>query len=93
MAKIKTVFSCAECGGQTPKWQGQCPHCNAWNTLTEAVQAAPAANARFQSWSDSATQVQKLSDVQAEEVPRDPSGIEELDRVLGGGVVRGAVIL
>ncbi|UJB30141.1 MULTISPECIES: DNA repair protein RadA [Chromobacterium] len=93
MAKIKTVFSCAECGGQTPKWQGQCPHCNAWNTLTEAVQAAPAANARFQSWSDSATQVQKLSDVQTEEVPRDPSGIDELDRVLGGGVVRGAVIL
>lgn len=93
MAKIKTVYHCNECGGQSPKWQGQCPHCGAWNTLTEAVAAAPTANTRFQGWANTASQVQLLSDVQTEEVPRDPSGIDELDRVLGGGVVRGAVIL
>lgn len=93
MAKSKTVFSCTECGGQSPKWQGQCPHCNAWNTLVEAVAAPAAASPRFQSWAANVTKVQKLSEVQTEETPRDPSGIEELDRVLGGGIVRGAVVL
>ncbi|POZ63400.1 DNA repair protein RadA [Chromobacterium alticapitis] len=93
MAKSKTVFSCTECGGQSPKWQGQCPHCNAWNTLVEAVAAPAAAGPRFQSWAANVTKVQKLSEVQTEEAPRDPSGIEELDRVLGGGIVRGAVVL
>ncbi|MBX9299053.1 DNA repair protein RadA [Chromobacterium piscinae] len=93
MAKNKTVFSCTECGGQSPKWQGQCPHCNAWNTLTEAVAAPAAAGPRFQSWAANVTKVQKLSEVQTEETPRDPSGIDELDRVLGGGIVRGAVVL
>ncbi|UTH73111.1 DNA repair protein RadA [Chromobacterium sp. IIBBL 290-4] len=93
MAKSKTVFSCTECGGQSPKWQGQCPHCNAWNTLTEAVATPAAASPRFQSWAANVTKVQKLSEVQTAETPRDPSGIEELDRVLGGGIVRGAVVL
>ncbi|MEO9382666.1 DNA repair protein RadA [Chromobacterium phragmitis] len=93
MAKNKTVFSCTECGGQSPKWQGQCPHCNAWNTLVEAVAAPAAAGPRFQSWAANVTKVQKLSEVQTEETPRDPSGIDELDRVLGGGIVRGAVVL
>ncbi|MBP4048660.1 DNA repair protein RadA [Chromobacterium violaceum] len=93
MAKNKTVFSCTECGGQSPKWQGQCPHCSAWNTLVEAVAAPAAASPRFQSWAANVTKVQKLSEVQTEETPRDPSGIDELDRVLGGGIVRGAVVL
>lgn len=91
MAKPKTVFACTECGGETPKWQGQCPHCGAWNTLTESL-AQPAAASRFESWAGSA-QSQLLSDVQAEDLPRETSGIDELDRVLGGGLVRGAVIL
>lgn len=91
MAKIKTEYHCAECGGITLKWQGQCPHCQAWNTLSEVVAAN--SNSRFQSWTDQTAAVQNLSDVQAVEVPREPSGIGELDRVLGGGIVRGAVIL
>ena len=91
MAKIKTEYRCAECGGVTPKWQGQCPHCQAWNTLSESV--AEQSNPRYQSWTDQTAAVQNLSDVQAVEVPREPSGIGELDRVLGGGIVRGAVIL
>ncbi|VEB43858.1 DNA repair protein RadA [Chromobacterium violaceum] len=67
MAKNKTVFSCTECGGQSPKWQGQCPHCSAWNTLVEAVAAPAAASPRFQSWAANVTKVQKLSEVQTEE--------------------------
>ncbi|WP_215796370.1 DNA repair protein RadA [Paludibacterium paludis] len=92
MAKIKTVYTCGECAGQTPKWQGQCPHCGAWNTLSETVSSPASGGGRFQSWSTGSS-VQLLSDVTAEEVPRDPCGIDELDRVLGGGIVRGAVIL
>jgi len=94
MAKTKTIYSCTECGGQTPKWQGQCPHCMAWNTLTESV-AEPVAKGggnRFSALAASG-QVQKLSEVEAAEVPRTPTGIEEFDRVLGGGLVEGAVVL
>ncbi len=90
MAKTKTVFSCTECGGQTLKWQGQCPHCSAWNTLVESV--AEKSPSRYQSLAES-SRLTELKDVEAAEAPRRPSGIEELDRVLGGGLVRGAVVL
>ncbi len=92
MAKPKTQYQCSECGGTSPKWQGQCPHCGEWNTLVEGV-AAPAASARFQSWAAQSTRVQNLAAVTAEEVPRSATGMTELDRVLGGGLVDGAVIL
>ncbi len=92
MAKAKTIYSCTECGGTSPKWQGKCPHCNAWNTLVEAVEA-PAAAPRFETWTSQTSRVQSLSSVQAEEVPRESCGMEELDRVLGGGLVQGGVIL
>jgi DNA repair protein RadA/Sms len=93
MAKDKTVYSCSECGGSTPKWQGKCPHCNAWNTLVESV-AEPAANARnrFAALAP-ASEVAVLADIEAAEVPRTPTGIAELDRVLGGGIVEGGVVL
>jgi DNA repair protein RadA/Sms len=90
VAKTKTVFSCTECGGQAPKWQGQCPHCGAWNTLVEAV--AEKASPRYQALAES-SRLTELKDVDAAEAPRRPTGIEELDRVLGGGLVRGAVVL
>lgn len=94
MAKIaKTVYSCSECGGVVNKWQGKCPHCGEWNTLQESLAAPENKQVRFQSWAAEASQVQALSDVTAQEVPRNPTGIGELDRVLGGGLVRGAVIL
>jgi len=93
MAKLKTQYSCNECGGVTPKWQGQCPHCGAWNSLAETAIAPASSNPRFQAWAADTVAVQNLADVQAVEVPRQPSGIDELDRVLGGGIVRGAVIL
>ena len=90
MAKQKTVYNCTECGGQSPKWQGQCPHCGAWNTLVESV-AQPAAK-RYQGLAQT-SQIQLLGEVTAAEEPRLATGIGELDRVLGGGLVRGGVVL
>jgi len=94
MAKAKTIYSCTECGGQTAKWQGQCPHCMEWNTLVESVAEVAVAKGtnRFNALAASGG-VQLLSEVAAEEVPRTPTGIAEFDRVLGGGLVPGAVVL
>ncbi len=91
MAKAKTTYSCTECGGESPKWQGQCPHCAAWNTLVETI-AAPAPS-RFQSVAGKRSAVRSLGSVDARDAPRFPTGIEEFDRVLGGGLVPGGVIL
>lgn len=94
MAKQKTQFLCDACGGVSSKWQGRCPHCGEWNTLSEtAMAASTAANSRFQSWAAAASPVQLLADVSAVEVHRNATGMTELDRVLGGGLVEGAVIL
>ena len=94
MAKApKTLYRCTECGGTVPKWQGKCPHCGEWNTLQEDIVAPEPKNARFQSWAADSAQVVDLSRVSAVEVPRQPTGMGELDRVLGGGLVDGAVIL
>src|SRR5215831_4969346 len=90
MAKAKTVYSCNECGGQTLKWQGQCPHCGVWNALVETV--AEKSTARYRGIAQ-ASRVQTLSEVSAAEEPRRQTGIAELDRVLGGGLVRGGVAL
>ena len=94
MAKDKTEFVCQDCGGTSPKWLGKCPHCGAWNTLQESV-AAPAAAAskhRFAALAPTSA-VARLADIEATEVERTPTGQEELDRVMGGGVVEGAVVL
>ena len=93
MAKAKSVYSCTECGGQVLKWQGQCPHCQAWNTLVEALaEAAPAGANRYSRIAE-AGKPQRLSEVEAREENRIPSGLEEFDRVLGGGLVPGGVVL
>ncbi len=101
MSREKTIFTCTECGGTSPKWLGKCPHCNAWNTLMEGLvegaghsknrlsQAPGAAHAGLAQ----ATPVTPLSEIEATEVARTPSGLDELDRVLGGGVVEGGVVL
>src|SRR5690242_18339581 len=90
MAKAKTIYSCSECGGQTLKWQGQCPHCGAWNSLLETI--TEKAGSRYQGLTQ-ATQVRTLDEVSVVEEPRRETGISELDRVLGGGLVRGGVAL
>ncbi|MGB8339638.1 MAG: DNA repair protein RadA [Burkholderiales bacterium] len=92
MAKAKTIYTCTECGGQAPKWQGQCPGCGEWNTLVETVAESQTKNSRFQSLAKP-SEVQSLGDVEASEVPRRATGIAEFDRVLGGGLVEGAVVL
>ncbi|HSS46530.1 MAG TPA: DNA repair protein RadA [Burkholderiales bacterium] len=91
MTKPKSVYSCTECGGQVTKWQGQCPHCSAWNTLVETVVEAPSKN-RFSS-AATASKLQSLGEVEAQELPRQPTGLSEFDRVLGGGLVQGGVVL
>ena len=91
MAKAKTVYACTECGGQSSKWQGQCAHCGAWNTLVETV-AAPAA-LRFHAVAGTGSEVRALSKVEARADRSAPTGLEEFDRVLGGGLVPGGVIL
>ncbi|MFN7085786.1 MAG: DNA repair protein RadA [Burkholderiales bacterium] len=92
MAKPKSVYTCTECGGQVLKWQGQCPHCQQWNTLVETVaEAAPGGN-RFSLIAETGS-LQRLSEIEAREEARVSSGIAEFDRVLGGGLVAGAVVL
>ncbi|HEY0855913.1 MAG TPA: DNA repair protein RadA [Albitalea sp.] len=91
MAKDKSIYTCSECGGTSPKWLGKCPACGAWNTLVESVAEAPARN-RYQSIVKSQP-VATLSEIEASEVDRQPTGIDELDRVLGGGIVGGGVVL
>jgi DNA repair protein RadA/Sms len=92
MAKSKTQYVCNECGGTTAKWAGQCPHCSKWNSLIETVEQKNTANNRFAALAPSSA-VQKLSNIDAADVPRFSSEVSEFDRVLGGGLVPGAVIL
>ncbi len=90
MAKPKTVYVCTECGGESLKWQGQCAHCGQWNTLVEGM--AEKSPARYQGLAEP-TKVARLADIAAAETPRRTTGVGELDRVLGGGLVPGAVVL
>ncbi|HCE07646.1 MAG TPA: DNA repair protein RadA [Oxalobacteraceae bacterium] len=94
MAKPKTNYTCTECGGITNKWVGQCPSCNQWNTLVETI--IEAGGNRFSNQHQGLTQsapVLSLADIEAIDVPRFSTGIEEFDRVLGGGLVPGGVVL
>ena len=96
MAKSKTVYTCTECGASESKWQGQCPSCMAWNTLVESVAETSVSNNRYSNKFEGLTQsstLQKLSSIQAADIERTPTGISEFDRVLGGGLVEGGVVL
>ena len=91
MSKSKTQYVCTECGGSSPKWQGRCPACGAWNTLVESVvEKLPAS--RFQPLA-AVSGLTRLSEVEGGEDERIATGIHELDRVLGGGIVKGGVVL
>jgi DNA repair protein RadA/Sms len=95
MAKSKIVYACTECGGTSPKWQGQCPHCAVWNTLVETV-TQPAAVAtgegRYAALAETRG-LTMLDQVESIDIARIPSGLAEFDRVLGGGFVPGGVVL
>jgi DNA repair protein RadA/Sms len=92
MARDKSVYTCNECGASSPKWLGKCPGCGAWNTLVETVAEGGAGKNRFQSLAKSQP-VATLAQIEASDVERTPTGIAELDRVLGGGIVEGGVVL
>lgn len=95
-AKAKTVYVCSECGYETPKWLGQCPDCKAWNTLCEEVRvpeaksSAPRVNVANGSNSFS---MLRLQEIRSDKEIRYKTGLSELDRVLGGGIVNGSLVL
>ncbi|MCB1628549.1 MAG: DNA repair protein RadA [Xanthomonadales bacterium] len=88
----RTTYVCDQCGSVQPKWAGQCPDCQAWNSLTEQLQPALKSRAGGFAGTRSA-QVEDLAAVPADRAPRQSSGLAELDRVLGGGIVAGSVVL
>lgn len=92
MAKSKTVFFCQSCGNEFPKWAGQCPVCKEWNSLVEGERKVASAAGVRKSWEEAAKPV-KLSEVTSAEGERFSTGMPELDRVLGGGLVKGSMTL
>jgi DNA repair protein RadA/Sms len=92
-SKSRTVYVCSACGDATPKWQGQCPACQAWNTLSAHAAPKTAARAVARPLIDGSGDVETLGSVATTEAPRTPTGSGEFDRVLGGGLVAGSVTL
>lgn len=95
MAKAKTNYTCSECGGTSSKWAGKCPACGEWNTLLETMVESPGGN-RYSSGPAglvATAPVLSLAEIDAIDVPRFGTGIDEFDRVLGGGLVAGGVVL
>ena len=90
--KSKTVFLCTNCGNETPKWAGRCPACGQWNTLEEYT-PTPAAKTAGASSVRRAAVAKRLSEVTTDETLRFTTGMSELDRVLGGGAVKGSLVL
>ena len=96
MAKSKTQYVCTECGAESRKWLGQCLQCNAWNTISEFREArlpAGGGHIRSSGFAGQKAVLQKLDDIALEDVSRIVTGSQELDRVLGGGLVPGSVVL
>lgn len=94
MSKSKVQFVCNQCGAISPKWGGQCGDCGEWNCLVEQVEAGKAATTgRFAGYAGTTTQLQKLSEVKQSNTARIATSMTELDRVLGGGLVPGSVVL
>ena len=90
--KAKSVYICSECGYESPKWFGCCPGCGEWNTMNEEIKA-PAAPASKSGASARSIKTYALSEITADEEIRYQTGLTELDRVLGGGIVKGSLVL
>ncbi|AYU53936.1 DNA repair protein RadA [Staphylococcus debuckii] len=93
MAKKKVIFECMACGYQSPKWMGKCPNCGAWNQMEEVVEKKEAPSGRGMRTREQTAKVTKLNQVQNETTPRIQTSSPEFDRVLGGGVVQGSLVL
>ena len=87
MKNEKKAYTCSDCGAFSVKWQGQCPDCNAWNSLNETVVA------KKNSFSEKTLELKRLNEIDEELIIRYDSGFIEFDRVLGGGLVPGSVVL
>lgn len=91
MAKNKTIFVCSECGNESSKWLGKCPACNSWNSFYEQKVVETKTKGKMD---DKVSIVpQKLNSYEAKETLRIHTGFNELDRVLGGGLVKGSLVL
>ncbi|HPM00357.1 MAG TPA: DnaB-like helicase C-terminal domain-containing protein, partial [Bacillota bacterium] len=91
MAKIRTKFVCSECGSESPKWMGKCPECGQWNTLVEEVEQRD--SQAQQSFAGILSKPESLLDISEDIEERLSTGSYELDRVLGGGIVKGSLVL
>ncbi len=91
--KTKTAFFCTECGNETAKWAGKCPACGAWNTLVEAVKTTKTGGSAARRTPALRRMPKRMEEVDTQEELRFTTGISELDRVLGGGAVRGSMVL
>lgn len=89
MAKNKSVFICSECGFESPKWYGKCPGCGEWNTLNEEISSSSSVKSTV----SSAVNVMSLNEITEDVEQRISTGIKEFDRVLGGGIVKGSLVL
>ena len=93
MAKTKTIFYCTSCGNETPKWQGRCPACGAWNTMEEHIEKPLASGKAKSAPVGMSRKAQRLSELDTSDEIRFSTGMSELDRVLGGGAVAGSLVL
>ena len=94
MAKAKTVFYCTNCGNETPRWQGKCPACGAWNTIEEHIEKPTAGSVKTKAAPvGQSKRPQRLQEISSEGETRFSTGMGELDRVLGGGAVAGSLVL
>lgn len=97
MAKAKTYYECSACGAQYPKWNGRCSSCGAWNTIEEALPAVTSpvssSGGSTRHTADLSSQIRELADIGTNDDIRYDTGMQELNRVLGGGLVKGSVVL
>ncbi len=93
MAKIKTVFVCNSCGYESAKWLGKCPACNEWNSFFEEKLTKNNDGSFSEGKKTKSTKPSKLNSVEGKEAFRTSTGVGELDRVLGGGIVKGSLVL
>ena len=98
MSRTRVLFTCQECGNEFPKWLGRCPDCGAWNSYVEGLRAPPTRTAavheaRARPRGPEGGRPERLADVTLGEVERESTGLQEFDRVLGGGIVPGSLVL
>ena len=93
MAKVKSVYICSECGYESPKWYGKCPSCGEWNTMNEEIREPVKAAAKASQASSAYIPAVQVNEISTEDEVRYRTGLNELDRVMGGGIVKGSLVL